>query len=593
MTEISQPDQTDTISLTLLATTDLHMHLTGWDYAKDAPLPHGGLPRVAAEITRIRADAAAQGHPVLLFDNGDAAQGTVLGELAQARRDHPHPLMRCFAALGYDVIGLGNHDFDFGLEGLSHLMAEAPCPVISSVLDPRPQGIEHSATLTVGTDLGPVRIGLLSVLPQQTALWNADRLTGKLRIAEMVGAARDTAAELRANGCDLVIALAHTGIEDAAYTPGQENAARAIAGLDVDAVFAGHTHLPFAGLISDTPVALAGANGTQMARIDLRLRAQDGGWTVANAEPVLLDMNAEAEALPTDPDLRALLQPWHDAARDQMNTPVGHAAQPLHSYFSMVRPDAHLHHIAEAMHGAACGGGTLPDLPIISVIAPAKCGGRGGPDHYTDVAPGPVLQRHVQDLTLFPNTLRAVQIEGHHLREWMEMAASVFHPLGHASGQLLNEDWPPHSFDVFFGLDYEIDLRAPARYRPDGQLRDAGARRIRNLRRGGSPLQDQDTLIALLTDYRVSGGGNVPGLPQLPRLDLPTLPLRQAVADHLTTDVAPAYDPCPWRFTPADGQTARFLSGPGALRFLDDIAALTPQPGTPDAEGFVPITLTF
>lgn len=596
MTQNRQPDQINQISLCLLATTDLHMHLTGWDYAKDRPLPRGGLGRVAEAVARIRSEAAAKGVPVLLFDNGDGSQGTVLGDLAQQDRDHPHPLMRCFAQMGYDAVGLGNHDFDYGTAGLAHLLAHAPCPVVSAVLDPVPQSVRRSAVLAVETEIGPLRIGLLSVLPPQTALWNADRIKGQIRFQDMVTAAEQEVARLRATGCDLVVALAHTGIGDPAHVPGQENAVHPIAALNVDAVFAGHTHLPFAGMIENTPVVLAGANGSQLARIDLRLERQEDRWSVAQSRPTTLDMaeNSPDDALPADPVLRAIVKPWHMAAQTRMNAPVGHSARPLHSFFSMVRPDAHLHLIAEAMHLAALEGDTpLPELPILAAMAPAKCGGRGGPEHYTDVPAGPVLERHVQDLVLFPNLLRAVTLSGAKLLNWMEMAASVFHPLSGAEIALLNAAWPPHSFDTFFGLDYEIDLNALARYQPDGQVLNPGASRIRNARCNGVPLHPDDNFVVLLTDYRASGGGNVPGLTEAERLDIPPTPLRHAIARLLSDGFTARYAPHPWQFADAHGAKIQFQTGPGALTHLADISSLSPQVGTLDSEGFVPITLTL
>ena len=62
----------------------------------------------------------------LLMDNGDGLQGTPLGEVAAEKQDQPHPLMQAFAHLRYDAIGLGNHDFNFGLETLDNVLAQAP-----------------------------------------------------------------------------------------------------------------------------------------------------------------------------------------------------------------------------------------------------------------------------------------------------------------------------------------------------------------------------------------------------------------------------------------------------------------------------------
>ena len=69
--------------LRLLATTDLHMHLTSHDYYAHRPDPSVGLTRTATLIAQARAEAHDTGALVLLFDNGDALQGAPMGDLAR------------------------------------------------------------------------------------------------------------------------------------------------------------------------------------------------------------------------------------------------------------------------------------------------------------------------------------------------------------------------------------------------------------------------------------------------------------------------------------------------------------------------------
>ena len=111
--------------LRILATTDLHMHLSAHNYFTDRPAPGTGLVHLASLVRAARAEARARGDAVLLLDNGDSLQGTPMEDLPL----HPpppgpdgepaHPMMLAMAELGYDAIGLGNHDFDFGLARLA------------------------------------------------------------------------------------------------------------------------------------------------------------------------------------------------------------------------------------------------------------------------------------------------------------------------------------------------------------------------------------------------------------------------------------------------------------------------------------------
>ncbi|WP_223252258.1 metallophosphoesterase family protein [Paracoccus mutanolyticus] len=68
---VENPATGAAIRLKILATTDLHMHILGFDYYADRTAEQFGLSRVAALIS-----AERMGSPnVLLFDNGDSLQG--------------------------------------------------------------------------------------------------------------------------------------------------------------------------------------------------------------------------------------------------------------------------------------------------------------------------------------------------------------------------------------------------------------------------------------------------------------------------------------------------------------------------------------
>ena len=71
----------------ILATSDLHMHLTGFDYYTDTPDPTLGLTRTASLIRKARHEATDA--LVLMFDNGDSLQGTPMGEWGRSERHSP------------------------------------------------------------------------------------------------------------------------------------------------------------------------------------------------------------------------------------------------------------------------------------------------------------------------------------------------------------------------------------------------------------------------------------------------------------------------------------------------------------------------
>lgn len=603
-----------TTRLRILGTSDLHMHLTGYDYSAERSDPAIGLARVATLIRAARDEAAQTGALVLLFDNGDGMQGTPPGDLAAVPEAGPHPLMQAFAQLGYDALGLGNHDFDFGLEALERALAAAPCPVLCANLrpdgDPLPAPLRPHAVLQRSLPDGRMlRIGVLSVLPPQTGIWNRHLLAGRVRFDDMASTAAREVAALRQQGCDLVIALAHTGPNpdpDAAAAPGAEYALRAIAALPgIDAVLGGHTHQALTGDGPGAPLAMPGYAGSHLAVIDLDLTQDEGGdWRVAQAAATLRPVAQRSpggQVTPLageDPALLRLIAPVQEAARDALRAPMGRTAHPLHSYFCFFAPDRALALIAAAQAAALrplLTGTGAEGLPLLSAAAPGKTGGRGGPGHYTDVPAGPLHLRNLGDLYPFPNALSAMVLNGAQILDWLEQVAGQYNRIapGSRNDDLTDPGTPGHGFDLLHGITYEVDLTAPPRFGPEGQRLGDGSR-IRNAAYQGRPLQPDQRFAVALNSYRAAGGGNVAALRGVEQLPLPYRRISEALRGYLTGDLP--RDPLegappPLRLSPVPGTEAIVRTGPGARAYLDELAGRGIADEGYDAAGFLKLRL--
>ena len=61
------------------------------------------------------------------------------------------------------------------------------------------------------------------------------------------------------------------------------------------------------------------------------------------------------------------------------------------------------------------------------------------------------------------------------------------------------------------GVEYAIDVTAPARYDQSGALVAPQARRIRDLAFKGAPIDPEQAFLVVTNNYRASGGGGFPG----------------------------------------------------------------------------------
>ncbi len=598
--------------LRILATTDLHMNLLAYDYYADRPDHRVGLSRTARLIRAARAEAGQIGAATLLLDNGDGLFGTPLDDPGTG--DGAHALLRCFAALGYDAIGLGNHDFDLGIRRLADLLAAAPCPVLCSNMHRAPDRprlpFRKTALLErrlpgAGGSAPPVRIGLISLLPPQTMAWNAEQLDGEVTVENIVPAARRLLRDLRGDGADLVIALAHTGLGCPRGDPDAENALAQLAELaGLDAIVGGHTHLllPLDGRTGlPVPTVMPGSAGSHLGQIDLTLaHSRQSGWRITGATPNLRAVSDLPDHA-GDHELEQILAPLHRLARQRLQQQAGSLDAPLHSYFCLFAPDPSLAFVAAAQAAAlrpVLAGAGLADLPLLSVTAPARFGGRAGPDHYTDIPSGAIRRRHLAELNPFPNLLRCLRMTGAGLRDWLEMSAGLFHRIrpGKSGQALIDPGRAGHNFDVIHGLTYQIDLAAPARFDARGRLVDPGNRRIHDLRHDGRTIGSDDAFLVATNSYRANGGGHFLPATAAPRVPVPDLAmadiLRRYVSGGLPRD--PLQDaPPPWRFCPQLGTRVSVRTGPGARPHLSGLGNRLADVHGPDDSGFLTLSLAL
>ena len=594
--------------LRILATTDLHMELRGFDYFTDQPTTQAGMTRIATLIRETRARCEARGDLVITLDNGDSLQGTPLEEQALRDTAGPHIFYRALDMMRYDAAGLGNHDFNFDLNRLEASLRNAPIPILCTNarrVDGGALPVQRWTVLERQLLGHPLRVGVFSVLPPQTLIWDADHLSGRMAIDDITASARTAITALQSAGCDVIIALAHTGLGERREEQGQENALWPLSQLDgLNAIVAGHTHLhlpdPSApegsdtarGVLNNTPVVMPGAGGAHLGLIDLHLMRNADQWQIVG-------QNAQLRAAKSTEDaaLSAMTDPIHRATRSHMAQVVGHTPIALHSYFGFLSNSPALALVAAAKAHALRQITDVPqDLPLISTVAPAKMGGRGGPENYVDIPAGRLSLRHVFDLCFFPNRLATVIVTGAQLADWIEMSAGLYHQIhpGQPGQILLDPARPAHGSDVFYGIRYEIDLSQPARFDLAGHLTHPGHRRLTRLEHQGRPIAPEDRFVVALSSYRANGGGNVQALQGAERIDIPHLLVRDALRSYLSAGLLPdcAHDTV-CTFASLGNTDVLVPTGPGARAYLSDLAHLGARAIGLSTDGFLQLRVTL
>jgi len=590
------------VKLRIMETTDLHVNILPYDYYRDAADDTVGLARTATIVKTARAEAKNS----LLFDNGDLIQGSPLGDFIAYRRGMKkgdvHPMVAAMNVLNYDCGTLGNHEFNYGLEFLQNSLGAAKFPLVcANVMNANGETmikpwliLDREFTDEAGAKQ-KIKVGVIGFVPPQIVQWDKGHLDGKATTVDIVDAAERHVPDLKRAGADIVVALCHSGIAGGERRGGEENAALHLAKIDgIDVILTGHQHFVFpggkefnnipgvdakAGTLHGKPAVMAGFWGSHLGLIDLELAKEGNAWKVANfrteARPIY--DRVERKVVPkveSEAAVIAAVQADHDATLKYVREPVGSTAVPIHSYYSLVADDASVKLVAEAQAWYVADLlKTTPykDLPLLSAAAPFKAGGRGGPNYFTDIKPGPLAIKDMADIYIYPNTIRAVKVTGAQVREWLERSAGIYNQIDPAKGgeqELINGKFPAFNFDVIAGVQYRIDPTQASRYDVDGKLVNADARRIKDLTYNGKPVTDDQVFIVATNNYRAGGGGNFPGNDgSTIVLEAPDL-TRDAIMRFIIDrkEVVPKADGS-WALVTPPNVTMTFLTGPNAAAY--------------------------
>ena len=294
--------------LTILHTNDHHGRF--WEN-KDGEL---GLAARATLIQQLRAEVERDGGHSLLIDAGDINTGTPQSDMQDAEPD-----FKGMGMLGYDVMALGNHEFDNPVETIMKQRKWAGFPFISANIYVEKTGkrLFPSHIKKTLDDLKVTIFGLTtSDTPQKTNPLN----TAGLRFVPQVEEAKKLVPTLRSN-TDVLIALTHIGHypdeSHGADAPGDVTLARQVPGIDV--IVGGHTQKPLfePDVQNGTVIVQAFEWGKYVGKVDLEVL--DGKVKLVKAQLIPVNLKtAETKILP-NPEILEFLRPFKEKGDGELS----------------------------------------------------------------------------------------------------------------------------------------------------------------------------------------------------------------------------------------------------------------------------------
>ena len=452
--------------IVILYTNDVHCGV-------DDNLGYTGLAAVKNALQ-------AQGKHVVLVDNGDAVQGDTIGTLSNGEY-----IIDIMNEAGYDVATPGNHEFDYGMEQFFALTEKASFPYVSAnfvdadgntVLDPY-----------VIKDVAGVKIAFVGISTPKTITTSTPKYfqddngnyiygfmqdeTGE-KLYTAVQSAVDAA---RAEGAQIVIAMAHLGIEEDCSPWTSSEVIVNTSGID--AMLDGHSH----SLIECEKVknkegkeVILSSTETKLAYIGCLTIRDDGSMT---------------STLISDNGMKEFVGGIQEEFEELVNTVV--ASTDVDLIIKDPASGERIVRVTETNLGDLCADAyramSGADVAIVN-----------GGGVRADIPAGDITYGQIIAVHPFGNEMCVVECTGQEILDALELGCSK---LPAESGGFLQVS----------GMAYTIDMNVESSVKLDENgmfVEVTGERRVKDVTVGGEPLDPEKTYTLASHNYKLKDCGD-------------------------------------------------------------------------------------
>lgn len=346
-------EKTGVIPISIIQMNDVHGHVEQDRNGKN------GISNAAYLIDQIRAED--EWDNTVLIANGDMLQETAI-----SRVNYGRVVIDCLSEIGFDMMGVGNHEFDWGLDKVLSYFdgdvsnGEASFPLLNANI------VTNSGTL-VTVDNGnvlssaivekeDVKVGMISYIGDVYSSITANMTAGytfKSDSSQIATSVLEIGSQLKKDGADIIVVNIHGGNTSSVSSYQPNNA---IAGLKykeeylVDAVINGHSHTHQAGMIQRTggvamPVIQSSGKLSEMGRIDLTYDYDSGAVTKTSTSHISVSSAGKNH----NAKVEAIVEGYYDASKTLLEEVYCQNETTINSY------DDNLHRWAGNLMMAATG----------------------------------------------------------------------------------------------------------------------------------------------------------------------------------------------------------------------------------------------
>lgn len=260
-------------------------------------IEHGGAAKLATVIKE-NAD-----ENTIFLDGGDFSMGT----LYQAAYSTDAYELRNLGICGCDVTTFGNHEFDYGAKGAAQMLRAAiasgdPLPqIVQSNIDLSGELTEEQADFKKACEeYGVKENTILECAGYKIGLFGLvgidciDCIQTDFEYIDYIKSAKEQVKKLEAEGCDMIIAISHSGTNGDGKKGEGIDLAKKVPGIDV--IISGHTHTVYSEpvKVKDTLIVSCGEYLKNVGKLTVSL--ENGKIQAKDYKLILLDSSVKEDA---------------------------------------------------------------------------------------------------------------------------------------------------------------------------------------------------------------------------------------------------------------------------------------------------------
>ncbi len=470
---------------------------------------HGAIAGYA-KVAALKDAYEAKGAYVLLMDAGDFIQGDPTVSVSEGAT-----AVELMNMAGYDVVSMGNHEFDYGYENMKTLAAAAEFPIVdANVLYNGKVAFEDNVVFTApdGTKIGVFGLDT----PETATKAHPAKIQGVTFLAEdkLFDCAKKQVAALEAEGCDYIVCLGHLGIDDESTGNRSIDLLKKVSGIDV--FIDGHSHSTLGEVTAAAEAA--GITGTAITSTGTKL--ENVGVVTINGESISATVTALADLTAEDADIAARAAAIQKEIDDDYGTVFAKTEVALNG---------------EKDPGNRTEETNLGDLICDALVWGAKKNGEtvdaavtNGGGIRASIAAGNITKKDINTVLPFGNTLGIVKVTGAELLEALE--ASTYCTPAAIGGF-------PQVSGIEFAVDTTVAYDQGDLYPGSTYYGPKSIQRVTIETVGGKAFDPKATYSIATNDFMAAGGDTYYAFAAASvNYDL-GIPMDEVVMDYITTEL--------------------------------------------------------